>query len=113
MYNLRQVVAGLAAFIDNEILTKVNGWQKWLVGAGMGVALDRSSDIFNSLKQNEIIKMLGVIDNDDNIDVDTLYREVKKQAQKSAVTFDIPMLGVLTLNDRDVDKLYNYIKREN
>lgn len=113
MYNLRQVVAGLAAFIDNEILTKVNGWQKWLVGAGMGVALDRSSDIFNSLKQNEIIKMLGVIDSDDNIDVDTLYREVKKQAQKSAVTFDIPMLGVLTLNDRDVDKLYSYIKREN
>ena len=43
MYNLRQVVAGLAAFIDNEILTKVTGWQKWLVGAGMGVALDRSS----------------------------------------------------------------------
>lgn len=111
MYSFRQVISGLTQFIDNEILPKVGGWQKWIVGAGMGVALEKSSSIFDDLKNNEMVKMLGIIDGDE-IDVDILYREIKKQSKKSAVTFNIPMLGILTLNDKDVDKIYEYIKME-
>ena len=113
MYDLRQIIKGLSMFVDNDILPKVSGWQKWVIGAGMGVALDKSVNIFEELKNNEMVKMLGIIDRNDNVDVDTLYKEIKKQAQKSSVTFNIPMLGILTLNDKDVDKIYEYIKMEN
>ena len=37
---------------------------------------------------------------------------MKKQANKSAITFDVPMLGALTLNENDVDKMYEFIKKE-
>ena len=30
---------------------------------------------------------------------------MKKQAKKSAVTFDMPMIGPITLNEQDVDKI--------
>ena len=37
---------------------------------------------------------------------------MKKQAKKSSVTFDVPMLGPITLNEQDVDKIYDFIKNE-
>ena len=112
MVSLAQVRKGLTKYIDEEFLLKLNGWQKWVFGALAGVALLRIDEIFNVLKGNEIVKMLGVIDEFDNIDLDTLYAEFSKQARKSAITFTVPVVGPVTLNGTDVDKLYRYIKEE-
>lgn len=109
MYSYVQVINGVAKYVDTEIVNNINGWQKWVVGGAIGVALTNSTNIFNQLKQNEIVKMLGIIDNEDRIDVDKIYRELKKQAQKSSATFDVPMIGVITLTEKDVDVLYNFI----
>lgn len=110
MYNLNQVMTGLTKFIDNEILTKINGWQKWVIGAGLGIATTKMENIFNSLKHNELIKVLDLIDENDHINVDVIYEELMKQAQKEPITIDLPMLGALTLKEQDVMSLYNYIK---
>lgn len=110
MYNLNQVMSGLTKFIDNEILTKINGWQKWVIGAGLGIATTKMENIFNSLKHNELIKVLDLIDENDHINVDVIYEELMKQAQKEPITIDLPMLGALTLKEQDVMSLYNYIK---
>lgn len=111
MYNLGQVVRGISEYLDNEIVYKISGWQRWVVGAGLGVSLNRSTEIFNELKKNEIVKTLGLIDNDDKIDVDTIYKELVKQAKKGAITFNLPMIGSITLNEKDVNKLYDYIRQ--
>ena len=37
------------------------------------------------------------------------YEELLKQARKSPVTFNLPMLGNVTLNESDVQKLYRDI----
>jgi hypothetical protein len=52
---------------------------------------------------------MEIINDKDEIDIELIYREIKKQAQKSAVTVDIPLAGTLTLNEQDVDKLYGMI----
>lgn len=109
MVTLNQVQNGVVKYIDNELIPNINGWQKWVFGALASTAMLKTTNIFNSLKQNEFVKMLGVIDENDNIDIDTLYREFLKQAQKGAVTFDVPMIGAMTLNHTDVEKLYRYI----
>ena len=109
MYNYIQVMNGVAKYVDTEIVNNINGWQKWVVGGAIGVALTNSTNLFNQLKQNEIVKMLGIIDNEDRIDVDKIYRELKKQAQKSSVTFNAPLVGMITFTERDIDMLYNYI----
>ena len=79
MYNLGQVVRGISEYLDNEIVYKISGWQRWVVGAGLGVSLNRSTEIFNELKKNEIVKTLGLIDNDDKIDVDTIKDNVQEK----------------------------------
>ena len=110
MYNLSQVVSGMTKYADNEILSKITGWQKWVIGVGFGVAINKSTNIFNNAKELPIVKQLEVVDSNDNIDIDTIYQELHKQAQKGAITFDVPMIGAMTLTEKDVENLYKYIK---
>ena len=112
MYEYNKVINGVAKYIDTEIVDKITGWQKWIVGGGVGIALSNATNVFNQLKNNEFIKMLGIIDKNDKIDVDKIYKEIKKQAKKSAITFNAPFLGAITLNENDVDKIYELIKNE-
>lgn len=112
MYNYSQVINGLARYIDEEIVSKINGWQKWIVGGGIGIALSNMTDVFNQVKNNEFVKILNIVDKDDKINVEKIYKEMKKQAKKSAITFDAPVIGAITLNEQDVDKIYEMIKNE-
>lgn len=110
MVTLNQVQNGIARYIDTELVPKIDGWQKWVFGAMASTALAKATNIFNRLKGNEFIKMLEIIDENDMIDIDTLYHEFAKQAQKGAITFTVPAIGPLTLNATDVDKIYQAIK---
>lgn len=109
MVTYQKFMEGIAKFIDKEITAKIPSWQGWLFGMGTGIAMQKMDKIFNELKDNKILKTLDIIDGD-NINVDILYDELIKQADKGPITIEIPMLGSLKLGRNDVDVLYNYIK---
>lgn len=104
-----KVINGISKYINDEIVSKLSGLTKWGIGAGAEIMLARATNVFNALKSNPIIRSMAIINENDEVDVELLYKELKKQAQKSAVTMDIPMIGALTLNEQDVDKLYSRI----
>lgn len=110
MVTYEQVITGLSKFIDSEIISQLTGNSKILLGIGAGVALKKSDVLFNNLRNNNAIKMLGIIDEEGHIDIETLYTEAKKQAQKEVIRLEIPMVGTLKLNTEDIEKLYSYIK---
>ena len=110
MVTYEQVIDGISKFVDSEIISQLTGNSKVLLGIGAGVALKKGESIYKNLKNNSIIKMLDIIDEEGHIDIETLYQEVKKQAQKEIIRLEIPMLGTLKLNDEDIEKLYGYIK---
>ena len=62
MYEYNKVINAIATFIDEEILTNINGWQKWVLGSGIGIALSDAENLFNTLKNNELVKVLKIID---------------------------------------------------
>ena len=109
MVTYNQVVNGVSRFVDSEILNKIQGIPKIALGVGSGVMLRRGENLFNTLKQNTLIKMLEIIDENDNIDIDVIYEELKKQMENNSMTFNIPMIGKITLTKDDVDKLYSLI----
>lgn len=113
MVTLAQVQAGLNRYIAQEFLSKMTGWQKWVFGASAAMLNSNITGIFNQLKGNNLVKMMGVIDENDNIDIDKLYAAFKEQARQSSVTFDLPVVGATTLNEGDVEKLYSFIKGVN
>ena len=109
MIPYNQVVNGLTKYIDSEIVSKIGGWQKWALGAGLGIAVSRGADIVGQMKTMPIIKMLNIIDEENKVDVEIIYRELKKQAEKEPITVALPMVGTVTFTRDDVDKLYNHI----
>ena len=109
MYGYDKVMNGIAKYIDNEIVDKISGWKKWLVGSGIGMMLSNSNNIFEQVKNNEFVRLLNIVDEYDNIDVENIYKELKKQAQKGSVDVELPMIGSFRLNEQDVDKLYRFI----
>lgn len=90
-------------------LSKIQGLNKWIVGASLSMALENGPSIFNELKNNKIIKSMNVIDEDDQIDVEKIYKYLSEQAKKSAVTFNMPFIGAVTIKASDLDKLYQLI----
>jgi hypothetical protein len=111
MYNYNKVMSGVTKFIDNEIVSNLHDWRSWLLGSALGISLSKFDSVFDELKKNEFVKMLGVIKGD-MVDVETIYKELKKQATRGPITFTIPLVGALTLSDKDVDSLYRYIIEE-
>lgn len=109
MVTVAQVQSGIQKYINNEFLNKLAGVQKWAVDALSAMYLLNSGNIFENLKANPFVAALGVIDEQDHIDIDKLYKHFKAAAGKSPATISVPLLGAVTLNEGDVDKLYNYI----
>lgn len=104
-----KVINGLSKYIDDEIVNKLAGYQRWVIGTGLGVMLNKATNIFENIKNIPLIKSMELINEKDEVDIELIYKELKKQAQKTAVTFEVPLAGPLTLNEQDVDKLYNMI----
>lgn len=106
-----QLQAGAAKYIDVEIVSKISGWQKWVLGAACALALNNSKDTFGKIKEHPFIAMLDVISPEGEIDIERLHSAFRQQAtQSGATTFNIPLVGGLTLNETDIDKLYQYVK---
>lgn len=111
MYDYTVVMNGLAEFVDTEILSKIDDWRKWVFGAGVGIYLSQGKEMIEQLKENNLVKKMNLIDENNKINVDVLYKELKVQAAKSAIMFDIPTIGPLVIDKNDLDKIYSIITR--
>lgn len=109
MVHKSKVMHGVAAYIDAEIVAKLHGsWKAWAVGSAAGLVLSRADGILNAAAENPMAKALGLIDGE-NIDVEAIYAELLKQAQKGNVTADVPLIGPITFGQGDIESLYRHI----
>lgn len=112
MVDYDKFMNGTEMYVENEILKKINGYQKWLVGTMVGIAMKRIDDIFDEFADNGLVQMLKIIDENDMIDDDVIHEELKKQAHGNPITIELPLgMGRLTMNENDVDKWHEYIHR--
>lgn len=109
MVSMEQVKRGIARYLDEEFTNKMNGWQKWVFGVGSAMLLENFSTVINNLKKNPMVEYIQLFDESGNVAVERIHQHLRAQARKGPITFDIPMLGSITLNDADVEKLYQFI----
>ena len=109
MISYDQFMNGTAKYIEDDILKKMSGYQKWLMGTAVGIGIKRIDDMYDKIVSNPIVEMLGLIDENDMIDDDVIYEELKKQAHTTPAVLEIPLIGKITMNEQDVDKWHNYI----
>lgn len=108
MYHYKNVMHGLANYIDHELVPKMTGLNKWVFGTGAGIALDKAEKLFHSIKDYELLHTLELIE-DEKINVTCIYHKLIEQAEKGPIHIEIPMLGTITLDKTDVEKVYRHI----
>lgn len=110
MIHKSKVINGVVAYVDNEITAKMaGGWKAWVIGGAAGLAAAKADTLLEQLAQNPAIQALGIIEGE-NIDVDAICGELRKQARKGTATVNIPLVGAVTFGESDVESLYRYIK---
>lgn len=109
MVHYSKVVNGLMSYVDNEIVAKMNGSLKgWGVGIVAGLLGRKADQVFTALRNNPIAASLGLIDGE-MVDVEAVYSEALRMAQRGSATVNVPMLGAITFTTADVESLYRYI----
>lgn len=109
MIHYSKVIKGLTDYIDADILSKLNGSAtKWAAGAAVAIAARRADQIYQEIAKNPMVRALGVVDGE-NVDVETIYAELLRQAQQGSATLNVPMLGPITFGLADVESLYRHI----
>lgn len=109
MVHYSRVIKGLTDYIDADILSKLNGSAaKWAAGAAVAIAARRADQIYQEIAKNPMVRALGVVDGE-NVDVETIYAELLRQAQQGSATLNVPVLGPITFGPADVESLYRHI----
>ena len=109
MVHKSKVLHGIAGYIDDEIVARLAGsWKAWVVGGMSGLVMARADAILTHVADHPMVKALGLMDGE-MIDVEGIVAELRKQAQRSTATIDIPVVGPITFGPADIDSLYRHI----
>ena len=102
-----RVETGMIKYIQEEIASKAPTYMKFLIYTGTFLGTAKFEHVFEKVKDNTIIQSLGVIDENNDIDIESLYDAARKAMSKVG---SVEYMGI-KFNEADVDSLYNYIKR--
>lgn len=104
-----QAMRGAVRFADNEIIPHLPGGKG--IGAGIALALimEGSREKLLSLREHPAVKLMQIMDEQGNIDLDRLYNAARPKFENK-LSVSVPFIGELKFDQNDVDKLYKYIQ---
>lgn len=109
-YNADQVMNGLKSYVEAEVMGSLPTSGKWVVGTIAALATMKAHEIIEELEENQFATMLGIIDENGNIEVDDFMEALRESAMKyGKLSIDIPLIGRMTFSQTDIDKLRMYI----
>lgn len=106
MVSIDRVQAGAARYLESEILPKMSGVNKWLVGAAASAYIAEAPALLRKLNENKAVAALNLVDEAGNIDIEKIYQHLKPMAAKCPATVTLPVVGSLTFTEHDIDSLY-------
>ena len=111
MVTMQQVKTGLVKYIDTDVLTHLTGIKKLGLGVYTALAANNVVGLMEKYREHPAVAVLDVIDAEGNVDIDKLYQAVAPQfANGEKQTISIPLIGDMTVDRTDLEKLYRYIK---
>lgn len=110
MVTIDQAMRGVAQYADNEIIPHLPMGKG--IGAGIALALimDGGKAQLLKLRENPAVQMMGIMDDEGNIDLDRLYNAARTRVDGKKLPITVPIIGELRFDVGDLDKLYRYIQ---
>lgn len=111
MISYDKIQKGVAAYLDNEVMPafKDEGWKRVVAGSAIALVIQRSDKFLPLIVNNQMVRALELVDENGNFDIDAIVPVLKQQLSNQPMDINVPMLGKLTFNSSDVDKLVDYI----
>lgn len=111
MVTMQQVKNGLVKYIDTDVLPHLTGIKKLGLGVYTALAADNLAGVLERYKDHPAVSVLKIIDEEGKVDIDKLYQALVPQfsnGEKQSIS--IPLIGDMTVDRSDLEKLYRYIK---
>ena len=109
MVTLRQFTDGARGYMQHSVLPHLPANKQFVSGVALGVIANKADIMMQQIKDNQLIKMLGLIDGD-MIDDDALIVALREQMERQGtLQLEIPWIGQLTFTAPDVDALQRAI----
>ena len=106
---INQIKTGVSRYIDNEIISQMtDSKSRWITGGLAALAVNNLGETVKHYEQDPFVAMLGVM-KDGDVDIDAVYQAFAPR-MVDKVSFALPVLGKLTFDRQDLDKLMRYIK---
>lgn len=112
--NFDMVLNGIMRYMDREIFSSMTDLQEFAARLAVTRVINNSQKLKETLTTNPFIKTFGIIDDDGNVDIDGLHRDIKEQIRaKGKLTIKVPLIGItFHFSESDVDTLFSTIKGE-
>lgn len=106
---LEQAQAGLAQFIDTELVPHLSGMKKIGLAAYSALAARNIASIVRQYQNHPAVAVMNIFDADGNLDIEKLYNALDPLfAEKQKI--EVPMIGEFIFDHSDLEKLYRYMK---
>lgn len=115
MVPFEEVIQGLSRFINsNNLYANMNDLQEIAARIAVGRILTNHEHIKTALMNNGIIRTFGFMDDEGNVDLENLMKELKGEIEKKGkMCIEIPMIGKFIFHPEDMDGLYREITGRN
>lgn len=109
MITIEQAANGLTKYLDKEVMPHLPTAKAIALGTVAALYISRAPDMLRELNKNPAFALLAVADDSGSIDIDRIYNAALPQI-KGTFELRIPLIGNLTFDKAEADKLYRYIK---
>jgi hypothetical protein len=111
MVSISQIQRGFTLFIDNEVATAFNGWQKAVVAGAAGLLAANLPNMIKVYGASPLVAALGVYDPNSNaVNIDALYNAFVPKLGTDKIPITIPKIGTIRMGQPEIDILMRYIK---
>lgn len=111
MVTIEQIKNGLTRYIDSEILPNLTGGKRFAMGVCAALMVQNLETTVLQYRENPAVAALGILDDGNNVDIDKLYAAATDTLRRmEKLSVDVPMMGVLTFRQNDLDTLLAMMK---
>lgn len=112
MMTCEQIKAGIGDWLNVKIMPRLDGKRQFMLGMAYGLGAGRIDALIAEAGKNQIVKAMGLIDENGCVDIDALYNAAIAQMQvQQRLQIDIPLMGAFTFDEADLRELRECIAR--
>lgn len=112
MVTVEQIKAGLGDYLQTKMMPRLDSKRQFVMGMAYGLCMGRLDAVIAEAGESQIVKAMGLIDENGRVDIDVLYNAAIAQMQaQQRLQIDIPLMGSFAFDEADLRDLRECIAR--